>query len=117
MPTFGRQMLLHNGNRVIERLKKNEPSFGRTLDKVEKQANIAPPPVEAPNFKLTTGLQLDKGIAYSEVFWYSPALRSEINVLKKHTTFKLTEGPVSTTYSRAFNKSYNFNIVLSTAFE
>lgn len=117
MPTLGRQMLFHNGNRVIERLKKNDPSLGRTITKIESTANVAPPPIEADNFKLTTGMQLDKGVAYSEVFWYSPKLRSEVNVIKKNTTFKLIEGPVSTTYSRAFNNSFNLMLVLSKTFE
>jgi len=117
MPTFGRQLLLHNSNRAIERLKRNDPSLGRTITKVESLASVAPPPVEADNFKLTTGLQLDKGIAYSEVFWYSPTMRSEVNVLHKNTTVKITDGPISTWYTREFNSKYNLMLVFSTTFE
>ncbi len=117
METLGRQLLFHNTNRAIERLKANEPKLGRTITKIEQQANIAPPPVEADNFKLSTGAKLDKGIAYTELFIYSPTIRSEVNLVHKNTTIKISDGPVCTTYTRAFNNSYNFSLVFSKTFE
>lgn len=117
MSTLGRQALLHNTNRLIERLKRNDPSLGRKVTKIESLAKVAPPPIEADNFKFTTGLQVDKGIAYTEVLWYSPTMRSEVNLIHKNTTIRLSEGPVCTTYTRAFNSSYNISLVFSTVFE
>lgn len=117
METFGRQLLLHNTNRAIVILKRNDPALGRKVTKIEDLAKVAPPPIEADNFKLTSGLQLDKGIAFSEVTFYSPTLRSEVNALHKNTTLQLKDGPVATTYTRDFNSRYNLMLVFSTKFE
>jgi hypothetical protein len=115
--TFGRQLLLHNANRAVTILKRNDPALGRKVSKIEDLAKVAPPPIEADNFKLTTGLQLDKGIAFSEVTFYSPTFRSEVNALHKNTTLKLTEGAFSSTYTRQFDSRYNLMLVFSTTFE
>jgi hypothetical protein len=117
METLGRQLLLHNTNRAIERLKRNDPSLGRTITNVESLAKVAPPPIVVDNFKLTTGLQVDKGIAFSEVTFYSPTVRSEVNALHKNTTVKLTDGRFSSTYTREFDSRYNLMLVFSTTFE
>ena len=117
METFGRQLLLHNINRSVVILKRNDPALGRKVTNIEQLAKVAPPPIEADNFKLTTGLQVDKGVAFSEVTFYSPTFRSEVNALHKNTTLKLTDGPVSTTYTRQFNSRYNLMLVFSTTFE
>jgi hypothetical protein len=117
METLGRQMLLHNTNRAIERLKRNDPSLGRTITNIESLAKVSPPPIETDNFKLTTGLQVDKGIAFSEVTFYSPTVRSEVNAIHKNTTVKLTDGRFSSTYTRAFDSAYNLMLVFSTTFE
>lgn len=117
MQIFRRQLLFHNGNRIIERLKQNDASLNRAITVVEDSTKLAPPPITASNFKLTTGSQLDKGIFYTEIFWYSPTLRSELNVIKQNTTIRLSDGPISATYSTPFDKTYHFNLVFNTTFE
>lgn len=115
--TFRRQLLFHNGNRILERLKQNDANLNRTITTIEDSAKLAPPPITASNFKLMTGTQLDKGIVYTEIFWYAPTLRSELNLIKQNTIIRLSEGPISATYSTPFNNTYHFNLVFNTTFE
>lgn len=115
--TFGRQFVFHNADRLFERYKEYDKGFKKNVETIEKQANIAPEPVEADNFKLTSGLLLDKGLVYSEIFWYSPVLRSEVNLIKQNSTLILKEGIVSTIYSKPFEGPFNFNIAITTTFE
>jgi hypothetical protein len=117
METLGRQILLHNTNRAIERLKRTEPYLGRTITNVESLAKVESGSVIAKDFKVTTGLQVDKGIAYSEAVWHSSTMRNEVNVIHKNTTVKLSDGPIATTYTRQFNSRYNLMLVFSTTFE
>ena len=114
---FGRQFVFHNADRLFERYKEYDKGFKKNVETVEKQANITPEPIVADNFKLTTGLQLDKGLAYSEIFWYSPTIRSELNLIHKNNTITFREGPFSTTYVRPFEGSFHFNLAFTKQFE